>query len=587
MKNDKGFRKHIYNLRVGTKLTLLICVTCSLMLIFELFIRESVYNTYNEQIYSQTAQTLNLCINHLEMEFKQQELLTLSVIGDEQIQRNLSAIRRNPSDLNVEERRNIESAVSNYQRTLDANYALAIRLKNGKLLGRTEGFINKELYESAVVTAENKSGALVCSFYGNDIVFLREIREIEEMSMENLGTILLRVPFSHMMKGLDIYRDGEKKNAHVTIFEEGKQLFSTAEDPFLLEEKNGWDIADDFFIVQRYSKSTGWIFQIRIPFEEVAVAVKKANSNSVMIMCVVACLIIGCGAFIIFSIMRHIKVLISRFEEYGKGLDIDKGIAESYKDRHDEIGELHNRFSAMVIQHKKITEEYYNSMLLLKEAQFSQLQVQMQPHFLYNALSSITWLAYENGDHAVAKMSEKLGKLLRRTVRNDKKIVTVREELETVRDYLHIQTFRYSERLSARIDCPEELLDVAIPTMTLQPLVENAIFYVVENTLEPCTINIFGTVANDAAEICVEDNGGSIDEQIIQKLKDGKTVAKGNGVGLANIDQRIKYLFSDRYGLKIFCEEGCSRVVVRLPYSRRDSTGSLEGRADENSHVGR
>jgi len=568
MKVYKTVHKWFINLSVGIKMTILICFACFLVLGFELWARNSVYKAYNEQIYRQTAQSLNVNINYLEMEFEQLEQLTLSIIGDDVIQKSLTEIRKNPAAYNVYTFKDkIENALINYERTLDHNYALAIRLKDGTLVGKQEGFIYRKQYEPTIKVAENKQGRLLLSFFKEDILLVREIREIDEMTFNNIGTILLKVPFSRMMKGLEIYQNGKKIDLELSLFENGQCIFSSAEDSFLLKEKNSWEIVDDFFVVQRYSKGTGLIFQIRIPFDSVKAAVSEVNRNSVLSMCLIAMLIATCGSVIIFYIMRHIKVLIDRFDEYGKGMELNEQIAAVYNGRKDEIGILHNAFTQMAVQHKKVTDDYYNNLLLLKEAQLSQLQIQMRPHFLYNSLASITWLAYENDDIKVAQMAEKLGKLLRRTVRNDQRIVTVREELETVRDYLYIQQFRYSERLLVEIDCPEALLDVPIPTMTLQPIVENAIIYVVEKSLEPCSIKIFGTVHNNRVEIYVEDSGGNIDEEIIQNLQTGKTVAKGNGVGLTNIDRRIKILFSDAYGLKISCKDGYSRVTVQLPYN--------------------
>ena len=220
----------------------------------------------------------------------------------------------------------------------------------------------------------------------------------------------------------------------------------------------------------------------------------------------------------------------------------------------------------MALEYQRLTQESYENMLLLKEAQFQQLQQQIRPHFLFNTLSTIVWTAAENNDMETAKIADTLGKILRSSFRNTNNLVTIREEVKIVRDYLYIQDLRYQERLKVEESLEEAVLNVRIPSFTIQPIVENVIVHVVEKSLEPCIIRISGRVRDNLVEIAIEDNGGGLDENILEKLEIGEVRPKGNGVGLSNVDARIKLAFSKDYGLTISREKGCNRVTIRVPY---------------------
>jgi two-component system sensor histidine kinase YesM len=114
---------------------------------------------------------------------------------------------------------------------------------------------------------------------------------------------------------------------------------------------------------------------------------------------------------------------------------------------------------------------------------------------------------------------------------------------------------------------PEELLDVRIPQLTIQPLVENSIKYALEAMLETCNIRLFGRVEGDTAVLVVEDNGPGIDPLILEKLKAGTVEAKGHGIGLQNIHKRVQLRFSEAYGLQIRRENGKTQIQVRVPYA--------------------
>lgn len=144
----------------------------------------------------------------------------------------------------------------------------------------------------------------------------------------------------------------------------------------------------------------------------------------------------------------------------------------------------------------------------------------------------------------------------------------MREDLQTVRDYLSIQEIRYGERLQVEYAVDDAVMPCHIPAMTVQPLVENAIHHAAEHMLDTCIIRISGNVVPDGIDVIVQDNGPGIDEDILTKLESGEVQPEGLGIGLRNIHKRVQHTFGKEYGLRIRCEDGCTQIIIHLPDTR-------------------
>lgn len=204
-------------------------------------------------------------------------------------------------------------------------------------------------------------------------------------------------------------------------------------------------------------------------------------------------------------------------------------------------------------------EENVEKQLIIKETELKALQAQINPHFLYNTLESINWLAKANQQKQISKMVESLGFLLRNSIHMKKDIVTIQEEADIVRHYMTIQRFRFEERLNFTLDIDDEVKHCLIPKLTLQPLAENAIQYALEPFTRPCAIRIQAKKAKGCVCITVEDNGPGMDGRILESTG-------GRGIGLWNIRERISLTFGEPYGLRIHSEhEKATRIVITIP----------------------
>ncbi len=218
-----------------------------------------------------------------------------------------------------------------------------------------------------------------------------------------------------------------------------------------------------------------------------------------------------------------------------------------------------------------LEKEIKNAQLSLKEAELKALQAQINPHFLYNTLDSIQWLAVLRGAEDIQKTIQCLGQLLRHSLDRRSVIVNVAKELEQIRSYLFIQKMRYGDKLSYRINLEPGVLDFELPKLVLQPVVENAILHGVEPKAGSGNVSIEGWLAKgDQAIIDITDDGVGMAKQALSRLKATLSSEAEDGaaqhLGLANVHRRLQHFFGEEFGLDVSSRAGAgSTVRIRIP----------------------
>ncbi|MCM3766398.1 sensor histidine kinase [Neobacillus niacini] len=241
---------------------------------------------------------------------------------------------------------------------------------------------------------------------------------------------------------------------------------------------------------------------------------------------------------------------------------------------YDEIGQLGKGFNHMINEIDRLVSEVYETGLREKEAEIKALQSQMNPHFLYNTLETINMLAVTKGNLEVSDMVSSLGRLLRYTIDNSSKIVTLKEELSFIQSYIAIQKVRMGENLKYEEEIEPVLHDVLIPKLVLQPLVENAIIHGLFG--QGGLIVIKAASKNELLEIVIHDNGKGVPierlEALKQTLETGQIKPNRNhtGIALPNVHERIQLLYGKEYGIEIASQEhnGFS-ILLKIPIQRR------------------
>ncbi|HBC25936.1 MAG TPA: sensor histidine kinase [Ruminococcaceae bacterium] len=210
-----------------------------------------------------------------------------------------------------------------------------------------------------------------------------------------------------------------------------------------------------------------------------------------------------------------------------------------------------------------------------RQAQYQALQNQINPHFLYNTLESIRSEALLAGLDSVADMCEALACFFRYTISNMKDLVAIEDEIQNIRNYFYIQQYRFGSRLKLVVDCDEEDRDVVvkctIPKLTLQPIVENAIIHGIEQKIGEGIVTIKFILTETRVIIEVMDNGVGMDEKTLEKINENMqdrilNHKDGSGIAIANVNNRIKLLFGEDYGIVVYSTVGVGTdVEIALP----------------------
>jgi two-component system sensor histidine kinase YesM len=207
----------------------------------------------------------------------------------------------------------------------------------------------------------------------------------------------------------------------------------------------------------------------------------------------------------------------------------------------------------------------------LKKAELRALQAQINPHFLYNTLDTIIWMAEANRPAQVVELVRALSRFFRITLSKGKDWITVGEEIEHISSYLTIQKIRYRDILDYVIDVDPEVLDATMLKLTLQPLVENALYHGIKNKRSGGVITVRGRRWDDGHLLVeVSDNGiGMTAEKVAQlraALANEGLAARESGFGLCNVHQRVKLYYGKQYGLTVESEYGQgTRVLLDIP----------------------
>ena len=202
-----------------------------------------------------------------------------------------------------------------------------------------------------------------------------------------------------------------------------------------------------------------------------------------------------------------------------------------------------------------------------RKSELRALQAQINPHFLYNTLDSIIWMAEWGKTKEVVLMTSSLAKLLRQSISNQNELVRVEEEVEYTRSYLTIQKMRYKDKLEYDIQVSPEVLGQKIPKLVLQPLVENAIYHGIKYKEGKGIVQIEGWIGQKELILRISDDGiGMTEEQLAKIFEKREPDIRKNGVGVLNVHERIQLYYGKDYGLRFSSTLGEGTVVeVRIP----------------------
>ncbi|MGN0413099.1 MAG: sensor histidine kinase [Lachnospiraceae bacterium] len=322
---------------------------------------------------------------------------------------------------------------------------------------------------------------------------------------------------------------------------------------------------EETYVSRRNVGTSGIYAEYILPESIMFAKIYEIRSKMIgILICAIIITMVFAGV-IYYLFQKRMKALFQSMEAVQQG----NLTAAKVSDRQDEIGRIMNAFHEMCEQLNRYVEQVYLSEIQRKNAEINALQTQIDPHFLYNTLESIKAKALLSGDDDAAEMITILGNMFRWSSKTGKKVASLEEELEYVKNYLTLQSYRYNQQLDISIDVKEEYLDYMVPKLILQPIIENVIKHALDGIEGNKLVGIYARKKDAVLEITVYDNGRGIPKEQLEEL--WKRLSENNqdefeSIGIQNVNQRLKLMYGAEYGLKIqSIENQGTAVKILLP----------------------
>lgn len=401
----------------------------------------------------------------------------------------------------------------------------------------------------------------------------REIRR--PRSNQTLGILLVDMNFSvlnDMFDQIDIGKRGYvfivDSRGNIVYHPQQQLIYSNLKEERInevLKDRSGSFITDEGGQSRMYSiQDTGFGWKIvGVSYLNELVSNKRDMQTSFLALGMISLILaLGVSFFLSRKLSRPIKQLQEHMKEVERGnFDIQVPV-----DGTREIGRLARTFNIMVLQIKELMSQVMKEQEFKRKSEISALQAQINPHFLYNTLDSIIWMAEAGKSEEVVLMTSALARLFRSSISKGGEMVSIQTEVEHITNYLTIQQMRYRDKLAFHIDVAPEMLHCLTLKILLQPLVENAIYHGIKNKAGIGVITIEGQEEQDEILFRVIDNGVGMDGETIRKILSKQSTSERRGMGVANVHERIQLFFGDAYGLSYESEPDVgTSVLIRIP----------------------
>ncbi|KWX77177.1 histidine kinase [Paenibacillus riograndensis] len=582
-KNNSAFK----NPGIFNKMIMLISFLLLLSFLFSLIFLQYVYRIYDRQIYEKASEVLGMSSVSIENELKELEQLSFTVVSDEQIQNCLRQLLDNPSpyERQVLHNRIINRLVAFAGAEKYVYSMILMDANDGVMTAGNREWLSETLQDQLKPLAIAGAGSNIWYSQGskNSLFAVRQIKSYtgSTFTLDNLGTLVIRIRVERIIDdSTSIAGDG----GQLIVVDKGTGRSVYPGEPLLLPGELAGEVQrpeayrtvgyskGTYFVAKTNSSYMDWTYINATPFNEMFRQITFVKRLVVIIFGCILLLGLLLGYRLARSIVRPVSKLTEKMRRIEEG-DLDnleeQALGFVSQTAQDEVSQLNRTFQMMIRRIRELIDENYAKQLLIRETELKALQAQINPHFLYNTLESINWLAKVNKQKQISDMVEALGFLLRSSIGLKDPLISLEKELSIVRSYVIIQRMRFEERLDFRLDVPDSLLDALVPKLTLQPLVENAIRYALEPNIEPCIISISISRTEDGLDLRVSDNGPGMTADFIRGLEQGRIQTRGEGIGLANIAERIQIVFGQEWGTEIESRPGEGTTIhVHIPYVR-------------------
>lgn len=400
-------------------------------------------------------------------------------------------------------------------------------------------------------------------FTDNILIYTKLIRSLNQL--HPLGILLIGIDkkvFEDLLSPVE-----ELNNTQIIIWRDEGILYDSApyengvlssmhqDELFTFLKTDGikrLSAAERFYVKSIPCENTNWYITAVTPYN----MLRLDKRNTLILFLCIAAMTLLVALLCSYLFTNNITETIRRLQRYVDNLRTGRQEKIHFNPT-DEIGRIGNEFIRVVEENEKLTTNLYKSLYQEKESELIALQSQINPHFLYNALDSIFWMAEEHNAPDISHMTVALSNMFKLSLNNGEKLITIRKELEMVQSYITIQKVRFEDRIRVITSVEEGILDLKIVKFILQPLVENAINHGIAHKDDGGIITIQIRRKENDILITVEDNGIGFETHDIP--------IPSHGYAVRNIDDRLKLYYGADYGVQITSVPGQGTTAfVRL-----------------------
>ncbi len=439
--------------------------------------------------------------------------------------------------------------------------------------------------QDAIITGPNRH-----SFFDTDDEVISLSREVQ--SYENgtfRGVILINLNMNKITEICNSFQE-KQENFICIINDKGELVYEqqNGRERFAFDEKeNRQELntalgktkescfrlnyrGEKYLVTRTDMKTTGWTLVSMVPYK--SVMAETMAISGVMILAVAITLIVT--LLLLNRILTGVVKPLKKLEKYMVQVNPDNMDQRMEILTDDEIGHLSMKFNQMMDRIRNLKEQVIEEQEDKRKYELQALQAQINPHFLYNTLDSIIWMAETNDSNIVA-MTEALAKLFRISLNKGNEEISLERELEHVKNYLIIQSMRYADKFTYEISAEPGVERCRTIKLILQPIVENCIYHGIKKKRGTGKITIRAYRREQNLIIEVSDDGYGMPEEICRKILSDEIESEnisGSGIGVKNVNERIQLRFGKKYGLSYSSEEGVGTTVTYvLPYNEGGS----------------
>ena len=514
--------------------------------------------------------------NNLENNIQKIEDINVQILSSQVIQSQLKIVNEKCLDSYdlAQCRQKIERELSNW--ALYASYVVSVSVisregiefavKKIETGGTQFGFTEDEIYEA------NGSSLWGITGEKNRICVAKAILDFD--TMKPAGYINIVYENSYLS---DILADNSSKysgasyvvNTHGRIMVANKEGYVGENFPVKLSDLRASNTSryDMFSSTQAFyfvgnEMPNGWSLVQTVSVKEF----NKEMNHQIVLAAGIVLLVLGISLGFVGYVTSRIAYPAKELMESMKTLAKDNEYPRVKIVSNDEIGMIGLEYNKMAENIETLIEKVYKMELTQKQAELEFLQMQINPHFLYNALDTISWMALAKGNMDVSEMTIALAELLRATIKKES-FITLREEMNTVKDYLLIQQERFGDKISAEYFVEEDAYSCMMPNFILQPVIENAIIHGLEPKIEKGKLSINISIQDEFLTFLVEDNGVGMDEtEILDLYKKCRENNTKQSIVLKNVYRRLLLCYGESSMLKIESKkEQGTRISFLIP----------------------